>query len=177
MSRTNPYKKKRRQASQTLLIFGEGLGEEMFLKHLKSLYSRDSDVAVTIRKGRGGTAYGIVIDADKVPGAFDRKVVVLDNDKGKGEMDKARTEAVKRKIELIENTPCLEYILLSVLEDKNIKGKNSSQCKKEFEERYINKKKRNEPEEYAKIFPKELLDKRRHKVTELNRMITVLERR
>ena len=105
MSRTNPYKKKRRQASRTLLIFGEGLGEEMFLKHLKGLYSRNSDVAITVRKGRGGTADGIVIDAAKVPGAFNRKVVVLDNDKSRSEMKKARAEADKRKIELIEKPP------------------------------------------------------------------------
>ena len=34
MSRTNPYKKKRRHANKTLLIFGEGMNEEVFLKHL-----------------------------------------------------------------------------------------------------------------------------------------------
>ena len=177
MSRTNPYKKKRRQASRTLLIFGEGLGEEMFLKHLKGLYSRNSDVAITVRKGRGGTADGIVIDAAKVPGAFNRKVVVLDNDKSRSEMKKARAEADKRKIELIESTPCLEYVLLSIVEDKDFKGKNSNQCKKEFEQKYLNKKKRSELEEYTKIFPRELLDKRRLKVSELSKMIAILEGR
>jgi len=40
-----------------------------------------------------------------VPGAFDRKIVVLDNDKTKMEMVKAKQEAKNRSIELIENTP------------------------------------------------------------------------
>jgi len=44
MSRTNPYKKKRHVAERTLLVFGEGLSEEILLKHLKSLYSYNSNV-------------------------------------------------------------------------------------------------------------------------------------
>ena len=54
MSRSDPDKKKRRAASQTLLMYGEGLGEEVFLKYLRGLYARDSGVAVTIRNGKGG---------------------------------------------------------------------------------------------------------------------------
>ena len=75
MSRTNPYKKKRRSASRTLLMYGEGLGEEMFLKYLRSLYARDSGVAVTIRNGKGGNAVNIIIDASNAPGDFDKRVV------------------------------------------------------------------------------------------------------
>jgi len=39
MSRTNPFKKKRRAAKTTMLVYGEGQAEEMFLKHLRSLYA------------------------------------------------------------------------------------------------------------------------------------------
>ena len=93
MSRTNPFKIKRRRANKTLLIFGEGLGEEIFLKHLKSIYACDCNVAITIKKGKGGDVKSIVVDASKIPGAFDRKIVVLDNDKSVEEMKKARQEA------------------------------------------------------------------------------------
>ncbi len=95
MSRTNPYKKKRRSASRTLLMYGEGLGEEMFLKYLRGLYSRDSGVAVTIRNGKGGTATNIIANAINEPGAFERRIVILDNDKGEQEMGHARVEAQK----------------------------------------------------------------------------------
>jgi hypothetical protein len=176
MSRTNPYKKKRRTASQTLLIYGEGLSEEIFLKHLKCLYAYDSNIAVTIRKGKGGDAISVVIDAANTPGAFDRKVVILDNDKGNMEMSKARQEAKKRNIILFENTPCLEAMLLLVLEnDRTFNNKTSDWCKKEFESKYIDKKKRAEPSEYEKIFPKALLDKKRSKVAELNQLILFME--
>lgn len=174
MSRTNPYKKKRRQASKTLMIFGEGFGEEMFLKHLKGLYSYKSNVAITIKKGKDGDAQNIVIDADRTPGAYDRKIVILDNDKSTTEMAKARQEAKNRNIELIENTPCLEHLLISIL-DKKPNNKNSDWCKKEFESKYIDKKKRGEPNEYIKLFPKKLLDIQRSKISELNKLISVME--
>jgi hypothetical protein len=174
MSRTNPFKKKRRQASKTLLVFGEGFGEEMFLKYLKSLYSYKSNVAITVKKGKGGDAQNIVIDADRTPGAFDRKIVILDNDKAKAEMAKARQEAKNRGIELIENTPCLESLLVSIL-DKKPASKNSAWCKGEFESKYIEKKKRGESSEYIKLFPKKLLDGQRPKIHELDKLISIME--
>lgn len=177
MSRTNPYKKKRRAASQTLLMYGEGLGEEMFLRYLKGLYARDSGVAVTIRNGKGGNAVNIVIDASNAPGGFDKRVVVLDNDKGDIEMKQARLEATSRGIELIENTPCLEAVLLAVLNDgKNYSDKQSAWCKQQFQSDYLDKKKRTELNEYGKIFPKILLDKQRVRVRELGMLISTMEK-
>ncbi len=174
MSRTNPYKKKRRQASKTLLIFGEGFSDGMFLKHLKKLYSFNAGVAITVKKGKGGDAKSIVIDAIKTPGAFDRKVVVLDNDKPKSEMVEARREAKSKNIELLENTPCLEYLFISII-DKKIDEKNSIWCKSEFESKYINKNKRGEPSEYEKLFPKKLLDSKRSIIVELDKLISIME--
>lgn len=175
MSRTNPYKLKRRAAQKTLLIYGEGLSEEMFIKHLRSIYAYNSNVAVTVRKGKGGTADRIVIDAGNA-GDYDRKVVLLDNDKGAKEMAAARAEAKKRGIELIENCPCLEATLLSILnKGASYKDKPSSWCKGQFESNYIEKKKRSEPSEYVKIFPKTLLETHRKKVVILGRIIAVLE--
>lgn len=174
MSRTNPYKKKKRQASKTLLVFGEGFNEEIFLKYLRGLYSYKSNVAITVKKGKGGDAQNIVIDADKTLGSYDRRIVILDNDKPKPEMLKARQEAKNRNIELIENTPCLEHLLVSIL-DKKPNGKASSWCKGEFEGKYLDKKKRGEPNEYVKLFPKKLLDARRLKITELNKLILIME--
>jgi len=176
MSRTNPYKKARRQAHKTLLVFGEGFGEEMFLKHLKTLYAYSCDVAISVKKGKGGDARGIVIDADKIPGAFNRKIVVLDNDKRKSEMARARQEAKNREIELIENTPCLESLLLTIL-DYRPDGKDSNWCKGEFEAKYLSKKRRGEPDEYSRLFSKKLLAAKRAKIPELNKLILIMEGR
>jgi len=157
-------------------VYGEGLGEEMFLKYLRGLYSYNSNTAVTIRNGRGGNAASIVIGADHTPGAFDRKIVVLDNDKGSSEMTQARQEASKRNIELFENTPCLEAVLLSVLNNgAGYASKGSSWCKGEFQSKYIDKKKRMELKEYGRVFPKTVLDTQRKKVKELHRLISLME--
>jgi len=176
MSRTNPFKKPRRAATQTLLMYGEGLGEEVFLKYLRSLYARDSGVALTIRNGKGGNAIDIIVDASNAPGGFDRRVVVLDNDKDRVEMDHARQEAKTRKVEIVENTPCLEALLLAILNDgKNYSVKSSSECKKEFESNYLDKKKRTDIGEYAKYFPKSLLDSKRSNIPELKKLISIME--
>lgn len=176
MSRTNPYKKKRRSAKQTLLMFGEGLGEEMFLKHLRGLYAKNSGVSVMIRKGKGGTPKNIVIDAANEFGDFHRRVVILDNDRGEQQMREARTEAGKRNIQLVEHTPCLEALLLEIIRNgQEFQGKTSAWCKREFETNYIEKKKRGETREYEKIFPKSLLDQARTGTQALERIIAFME--
>ena len=175
MSRTNPYKKKRRSASRTLLMYGEGLGEEMFLKHLRGLYSRDSGVAVTIRNGKGGTAVNIITNAVNEPGAYDRRIVILDNDKSEQEMDNARVEARQHGVEVLENSPCLEAMLLTILRPgQSFSGRTSAWCKSEFESNYLNKKKRTELGEYGKFFPKAILDTQRKKVADLNILISLM---
>jgi hypothetical protein len=174
MSRTNPYKKKRRQANKTLLFFGEGMNEEIFLKYLRGLYACNNDVAVTIKKGRGGDAENIVLDAIKVPGGFNRRVVILDNDKPKNEIKKARQLAKKKKIRLLENTPCLEHLLLLILSSNEVSS-DSKKCKKIFEEKYISKSHRKEIYEYDKHFPKDLLEEKRKLIKLLDYIIRIME--
>ena len=171
MSRTNPYKKKPRSANRTLLMYGEGFHEEVFLKYLRGQYSRDSGVAVTIRNGKGGTATDIIVSASNEPGAFDRRIVVLDNDKGATEMNTARTEARRKGIELIENTPCLEAVLLAVLRPgQTFSGKMSPWCKDEFESSYLDKKKRTDIDKYGNVFPKAMLEWDAEKLQVTNNM-------
>lgn len=166
-----------RKRKKTIFFFGEGLGEVVFLKHLKSLYSYTKKTFIRIVMGRGGTAEKIVSDASRQVGDFNKKVIVLDNDKPKKEMIKARQLARSKKFELIENTPCLEYILLSILLDKQKLKKKSSWCKKQFKSNYISKTKRKDQSEYVKLFPKKLLEKKKRKIKELNKMILIMKGR
>ncbi|MBU3964751.1 RloB domain-containing protein [Patescibacteria group bacterium] len=176
MSRTNPYKKKRRSAKRTLLMYGEGLGEEVFLKHLRSLYAYNSGVSVTIRNGKGGNPKSVVVNAINEPGDFKRRIVVLDNDKKQKEMKQACDEAKKKRVEILENSPCLEATLLSILRPgQNFSTKQSAWCKSEFETNYMDKKKRTELAEYIKIFSKQVLDNQRSNIAELNAFISIME--
>jgi len=176
MSRTNPLKKKRRAASRTLLMYGEGLEDEIFLKHVRALYSRDSGVGVTIRNGKGGNPADIVINAANQPGEFSQRIVMLDNDASEADMNLARQEAKKRNITLLENTPCLEAILLAILNGgKSYADKQSPWCKREFESKHLDSKKRTDVREYEKLFPKATLDAVRSKVPELDKIISLME--
>jgi len=157
-------------------MYGEGLGEEMFLKHLRSLYAYNSGVSVTIRNGKGGNAKSIVINAINEPGDFERRIVILDNDKNQREMSQARDEAKKKGVEIFENSPCLEATLLSILRlRQNFSTKQATWCKSEFETNYMDKKKRTELAEYGKIFSKQTLDAQRTKIVGLNTLISIME--
>ncbi len=123
MSRSNPYKKKRRVAGKTLLLYGEGLREEQFLKCLKGIYSFNHNIAVTIRKGSGGSPADIVIQASRVLGDYDKRVILVDDDKGLHEMEQAKTKASQRGIEIIFATPCIEALFLAVIDGNNYSSK------------------------------------------------------
>lgn len=177
MSRTDLYKKKHRIARHTLLLYGEGLGEEVFLKHLRYLYSRNTGVGVIIRNGKGGNARSIVIGAVNEPGDFNYRVVVFDNDKGKKEVSQALDEAKKRCLGIIQNSPCLEALLLSILRpNQDFSMRGSGWCKNEFETCYIPKKKRTDKSEYEKLFTKQLLDARRRILPQLDALIVLMEK-
>ncbi len=174
MSRSNPSKNKKRKANKTVLFYGEGLAEEVFLKYLRSLYAYNTGVKVTVRNNKGGDPVSMVINASNEPGLFNRKIVVLDNDKK--EIKQAIVEAKRNKIKIIESSPCLESTLLSILRPgKKYSDKTSSWCKHEFEAKYLNKKRRVDIGEYEKFFPKSVLDDARIRVKELDTIIAEME--
>lgn len=176
MSQSNPEKKKQRVAKHTILVYGEGPNDKIFLEHLRGIYARNSNVKVTIRSGKGGSPKEIVTAAIKEMGAFDQRTVVIDNDKGAKEMKEARGMAEKNSIKVIENTPCLEATLLATVDPSTShQNKTSAKCKKEFQAKYIPKKERRNKEEYKKHFPKETLEKRRESVEDLNTLISLFE--
>ncbi len=149
--------------------------ESIFLKYLRSLYSSDSGVSITIRAGRGGGVKSIVIDAAKEFAQLDYRVVVVDCDRGSKEMNLARKEAKWKGIEIIENCPCLEATLLAILNHgKKYEDKSSAWCKKEFY-KYMDGKKCTDISSYSKVFPKKLLDIERINVWELDRLISLME--
>lgn len=176
MSRTDPYKKKPRSANRTLLFYGEGLNEEVFLKHLRSLFAYGKNVAVTVRRGKGGSARDIVVDAANDFSAFDKRVVILDNDKEEAGMIIAREQASTRNIELLENTPCLECLFLSILEPRTNHGSRSSNdCKKYFQEKYLNGNNVITDIECKKLFSRPVLEGVMTTNLQLKRIIEILE--
>ena len=88
-------------------------------------------------------------------------------------MEKARNLAKEKNIELIENTPCLESLFITILDKKY--NQNSNWFKHKFESEYLNKKKRDEMDVYSKLFPKKLLDRKQVEIPELKKLISIME--
>lgn len=170
---------KRRVVRSTALLFGEGRDDRIFLAHLVSVYAAGQDPLrpkITTKKGRGGSADGVVEDAHKVPGSYTRKLVKLDKDRPQGEIDEAIRIAGRRHIQLVFSVPCLEGTLLHILEPRsNYSGRSSQDCKQIFEATYISTANRGKLSEYVRQFPKEVLDEARRRVSELDELICYIE--
>lgn len=162
------YKKK--TVKKTTLFFGEGLLDSLFLNYLKSIYTSEK-IDITIRRGRGGDAKKIVNDCIKVFGAFNKRAVLLDNDKPAKEVSEARKTAKENNIVVIENTPCLEALFLSIL-DKDYENKSTKWYKKEFKK--YHKKEIQSFHDFNKIFPKEIIEEKKEKINNLKLIIEIL---
>jgi hypothetical protein len=166
---------KKRFSKKAKLIYCEGFHEEIFLKFLSEIY-RSSKASIRIRSGKGGSADQIVQDAVNAFGDFRKKIVILDIDKPKREIERARKIAKDNSIKLIENFPCLEGVFLSVLiENKEFINQTSEWCKKHFHANYVSEGDRDDTKKYLKIFPKKLLDIKRKTVKALNMLISAVE--
>jgi len=171
MSRSNPYKKKIRSAKRTLLLYCEGADEKTFLNHLKALFSRDSGVHTEIRENFGGCANDVLTNVTKQIQA-DVMVCVYDVDSG---VDRELKNKVRESgIVCLESVPCLEAFLLGILENKDYSRHKTGDCKRLFEKKYLDGKKRKDRRNYENIFPKSLLVKQAKNIENLKKLIDLI---
>lgn len=163
-----------RSTRPTALIYCEGAEDLAFVRHVKKLYSSGSRSRThfTATKGSGGAQDKIVSDASKYPGDFDRKLVIADKDRGKEEAAKAEAIASRKKIIIAWNVPCMEAVLLTILDKKSYLRHKSSTCKRLFEVTYIQRNKRTENSAYERIYTKDILEEARTRLPELEFLIS-----
>ncbi len=176
MSRSNPYKLKPSRPKKTILAYGEGVTEKVFLDHIKVVYvKRNSGIAVKVSYGKGGTPECIMKKAIKLKESrgYDFGFVQIDADKKCSQ--KLEKEVELKSIEIIKSIPCIEGLLLSILESSFYKDSmNSKKCKHIFQKKYLRRKKRLDEEFCKKFLTKEKLEKGRKKSGELNRIIQIM---
>lgn len=175
MPKKKRHTQKKKKQKRTVLFFGEGADENAFLKYIRRLYAHNASVKITIRDGNGGSADMVVKKASNFTGDFDHRIAMIDNDKPQKEMTAARKMAKESNIDLIECEPCLEGLLLTIIEQRSVSSKTSKQCKREFEKKHICENKRCDVDEYARVFPKDVLDDARKRIPELDRIIRFME--
>jgi hypothetical protein len=157
----------------TLLAVGEGDSEEAFLKHLRSLYCADhAGVSVTVRNAHGKGPGNVVSTAlgHLRNRAYDRSLALLDTDLAWTKKD--REAARKANLHLIGSTPCLEGLLLKILQLPV--PTSSLQCKLAMNQ--VLPADLTEISSYARHFPKALLQQARlGQAPELNVLLVLFE--
>lgn len=159
---------------KTVLAFGEGEDEKIFLRHLDKCYCRKDKVTVASSSAGGGGPLNVVKKAVQYRRGIkrDSEFVVLDTDIPWP--DEMKEYAKVEELELIGNEPCLEAFFLDILASEYPwKGSTTAKCKDYFakhcKDGYFDE------DECARIFTKGILNSARNRVPALDRMIKLIE--
>lgn len=165
-----------------ILVYCEGAEDSAFLRYLKNRFHHDhEDTFVRVMTGNGGTMEDLVIAASKIEGDYSHRIIILDKDRcnrpgGQKELKTAQELADLRGITFGWQKPCLEWLLLKIL-DPSLKEPRAKFCgtyKQSFESTYFKDKDRTESDDYKSIFPKSLLNERRQDVPELDYLMKLV---
>lgn len=159
-----------REVRRTLLIVGEGLAEEAFLRHLKALYVERGSKVVTIKnaKGKGGRHVLSYALGQRKAADYDQIAALLDTDKDWDDAQRAR--ARREGVEVVEATPCLEALLLAVA--RRPVPPSTAECKREAERLFG--RPAHDEQIYPRHLPREVLDVARPLVPALAQLFRLL---
>lgn len=164
-----------RKRKITVLAFGEGEREKIFLRYVSSCYIRTDKVSIAISSAGGGSPQYILDRAIRYRSGQKRDIefIMLDTDK-KWPQDMIKT-ANDEGIQLIGSSPCIESFLLEILNMKTpvLNGGSSARYKEHFEELCINR--RFDEDECRRLFPKATLNSAKERISELKKIITIIE--
>lgn len=161
----------RRRTKRTRLIYCEGAHDKAFLDCLKSVYATDT-YNVDVKRGTGGDQVHLAEEAIKKGRAYDAQYLKVDGDRPDGEMTEADTLAADGNVVIIRTIPCIERLLINILEpSRRIASWNSTRLKSHFESNHIPESKRTDVRAYKTIFTKAVLDEARDRLPELQELI------
>lgn len=165
-------KKRKRSIRKTLLAVGEGDTEVAFLKHIKGLYCSDGlGVSLSIRNAHGKGPENVINHTIQCQhlASYDKKLCLLDTDLPWSQ--EIIRSAEKYNINLVGSTPCIEGLLLSIL-NQTISNLSNA-CKKKLQQ--FTKQDMTEVGHYQNYFSKEILEANRMKVDALDQLLTIIE--
>jgi len=166
-------------AKESIVLFGEGKTEAIFLSYLKLVYEADNDgrLKIKVDKGQGKSPKDV---ADRLVnkllkiGNYDRSLLLIDSDL-EHKISKALLQ--KNKITLLQSDPqCIEGLMLNIL-GKLPKGA-SHISSKDLKSTFMKLLNTNEKgymmklaKECPKIFPKSLLENKRSQIPTLDAIL------
>lgn len=160
-----------RAVRRTLLVVGEGLAEEVFLRHLKALYVERGHKSVTIKnaKGKGGGHVLTYTAGQCKTAAYDRVAALLDTDADWN--DQRRAQANRQHILVFESSPCLEALLLAIAGQRV--PADTPACKRAFRQHFGHEA--HTEALYPAQLPRPVLDAAAVRIDVLQRLIHLLQ--
>lgn len=169
---------KLRRRKHTVFIYCEGRTDKLFAQHLKNLYVIRGTKKITLKEGTGGGFSTFISNTLKYAQErdYDVKCILLDsNGKKPKELKDSETKSENHHISLIWQKPCLEGVLLRILKATALPQNTSSKkCKDIFKKEYPNDHPLKETS-LEKLFPKDILNKQRKDIPELDQLIKIME--
>lgn len=165
-----------RRVRSTALIYCEGAHDLAFVRHTIGLYKQAGLTIARFRskQGKGGSPDSLLIEALNIPGDFNRKLVKADKDRPLNEIKRAEQLSSKNAVIIIWSKPCIEALLLSILDGKDYSGYKSKACKQDFETNCIPHSKRANRQAYARLFTLKKLEEARKRIPELDQLISFI---
>jgi len=172
MSRTNPWKQKPRHTRHTTLIVVEGDTELVLVNYLKALCGRNCGTKVTPENAHGGSGDVVLKLAIKLCKAYDARACLYDTDRAP-ETKKYIRKAKQLGIQEIKSTPCIEALLLEILEEKV--PASTEECKRAVQ-RIAGDDSLTEIATFEKYFPQDLIQRRKLEVSQLGALMGLINR-
>lgn len=168
---------------KSILLFGEGKTEAVFLAHLCQLY-RSPGVITKVEHGRGGSEQTVVQAAIKIARLADYSGVLILLDSDRDDDPIPPDWCAKHRLFIKHSAPCIEALFLEILADRKLsrlrKGERASdRCKSHFHGTYLRTDQNGQVMGRLKNcfqtqFPKELLDEARTRITILDEIISAI---
>lgn len=160
-----------RRTKKTRLVYCEGAHDKAFLDCLKSYYKTDI-YNVDIKRGAGGDQVHLAEEAIKKGRAYDEQYLKIDGDRPREEMEQADGVAANGYVVVMRTIPCIEKLLINILEPrKRISSWDSKKLKNYFEANHIPKDKRTDVRAYKAVLTKTVLDDAKARLPELQALI------
>ncbi|WP_416413751.1 RloB domain-containing protein [Pantoea sp. App145] len=162
-------RKRKILAKETLLAVGEGHSEKAFLHHIKSLYCNGKKITIITANGKGPANVIEQALGTYRCTPFNKVMVLMDCDLVWP--TKKVKEATAKGFILIGSTPCLEGLLLDILNQKKCTTNNG--CKELLHPQLNGSS--TERDSYVEKFNKAVLDEMRTVIKGLDEIISAIE--
>jgi len=172
--------------TKSILLFGEGKSEAVFLAHLRQLYGAQT-TAIKVEHGRGGSVHTVVQNAIKIASLaeYTGVLILLDSDRDDGPVPAKWCKEHRLFIKWC--TPCLEAILLEIMGDKSLSRLRSGavaaeRCKSHFQTTHLGTDRSGQVlvrlnNALKSKFPRDLLDAARARIPVLDEIIHAIQGR